>query len=254
VRPTAEGTLSGDTWTTTERYVWEGDSYYSPLVYLVYDNARYYPMFDGLGSTRQLTDEDEDVTDTYTYEAFGNSMGSTGSTTNPYRYVGSLGYYQIYPPAGGPALMHLGARYYMPEIGRFIQRDPPHGSLEPWQPSRRSVGETEPYSYCSGNPAILVDPTGSDWLCEAECWLACSVFCIGCGVIDSLCWSKLCDKLCQHPCTIVCRKQCKWKPNPINYKEVCKNDRTTDCCIRACGADHGLCYKSCENWINGAEE
>lgn len=136
--------MSGDTFTATERYLWEGNTYYSPLVCQVYNNARYYPMYDGLGSTRQLLDADEAVTDTYTYEGFGNLMGSSGSTPNlakrrlhrgrrrrhggaawphlaTYRYVGSLGYYQT-----GSSFMHLGARYYMPEVGRFARPGSPY--------------------------------------------------------------------------------------------------------------------------------
>ncbi|MBM3500427.1 MAG: hypothetical protein FJX74_17355, partial [Armatimonadetes bacterium] len=45
---------------------------------------------DALGSTRALTDGDEAVTDTYLYSAFGNLLASTGSTENPYRYIGEL--------------------------------------------------------------------------------------------------------------------------------------------------------------------
>jgi RHS repeat-associated protein len=145
-RPVLEGTLSGDTFTATERYVWEKGSYYSPLVYQVYANSRYYPLSDHRrGSTRQLLDESQVVTDTYTYEAFGNSMGSSGSTPNPYKYVGSLGYYQT-----GSSLMHLGARYYMPEIGRFVQPD--------------ALWVTKPgddrYTYAKDSPGHFVDPSG----------------------------------------------------------------------------------------------
>jgi hypothetical protein len=43
--------------------------------------------------------------------------------------------------------MHLGARYYMPEVGRFLQRDP-------------GGEDAHPYSYALGNPMYLVDPNG----------------------------------------------------------------------------------------------
>jgi hypothetical protein len=32
VRAVLGGTISGQTWTTRTKYVWEGDSYYDPLV------------------------------------------------------------------------------------------------------------------------------------------------------------------------------------------------------------------------------
>ena len=165
VRPVLEGTLSGDTFTTVNKYVWEGDSYHDPLVYgLVGGSWRYY-LYDGLGSTRQLMlhASPYTVTDTYQYEAFGNLTASTGTTPNlarsrppvggrdrhggaagphlaTYRYVGSLGYYQT-----GNDLMHLGARYYTPELGRFLSLDPT-GS-----PSSL---------YCESSPSTCTDPTG----------------------------------------------------------------------------------------------
>jgi len=48
--------------------------------------------YDGQGSTRELTDENQNVTDTYTYTAFGEEVAKTGTTVNPYRYIGELGY------------------------------------------------------------------------------------------------------------------------------------------------------------------
>jgi len=148
VRPVLGGTLSGDTFTTNNRYALEADSYYDPLVYSNVGGYRRHYLYDGLGSTRQLLNDAQTTTDTYSYEAFGNLMGSTGTTANPYRYVGSLGYYQT-----GSSLMHLGARYYMPEIGRFIQRDPIH-SRDNW------------YAYVLNNPTNLEDPAG---LVDTEC-------------------------------------------------------------------------------------
>jgi RHS repeat-associated protein len=141
VRPVLEGTLSGDTFTTLNRYVLEGASYYDPLISASIGGSNWYYLYDGLGSTRQLLDSSQNVTDTYAYEAFGNVMASTGSTPNPYKYVGSLGYY-----ATGSSLQHLGARYYLPEVGRFMSQDP--------------LGIGHPYSYCDSHPLVFVDPHG----------------------------------------------------------------------------------------------
>jgi len=144
VRPVLEGTLSGDTYTTTAKYVWEGESYYDSLMYSLIGGAWRYHLYDGLGSTRQLLQHSSpyNVTDTYQYEAFGNLLSSTGTTANPYKHVGALGYYQT-----GSSLMHLGARYYMPEIGRFLSQDP--AGVEP-----------DPYVYARDNPVIEIDPEG----------------------------------------------------------------------------------------------
>jgi len=103
---------------------------------------RYY-HFDGLGSTVALTDVSEVVQDTYSFDAFGNLLSSTGSSTNPYRYVGQLGYH--YDSVSG--LMLLGARYYDAGVGRFITVDP-----------AREGGNW--YGYVENNSVNAVDPTG----------------------------------------------------------------------------------------------
>ena len=151
-RPVLEGTLSGDTYTTTAKYVWEGESYYSPLISEYVGSWRHY-LYDGLGSTRQLLDASQNVTDTYSYEAFGTSKGATGSTANPYRYVGSLGYYQT-----GSSLMHLGARYYLPEVGRFTTVDPVLTGASDRSPTGLQYS-SERYAYCR-EVTNCTDPSG----------------------------------------------------------------------------------------------
>ncbi len=65
---------------------------------------------DALGSTLALTDGNEAITDTYRFYAFGETLTSSGSTINPFRYVGNLGYYN----EAALALQYLRARYYQP--------------------------------------------------------------------------------------------------------------------------------------------
>jgi len=149
--PFCEGTLSGDTYTWNKLYIREGLSYYDPLVFSSVGGYRRHYLYDGLGSTRQLLNDAQTTTDTYTYEAFGNSMGSTGTTANPYKYVGSLGYYSP-TAAGGSSLQHLGARYYMPEIGRFTSPDPDQSVDDP----------LSLYAYCGSRPTGCVDADGEE--------------------------------------------------------------------------------------------
>jgi RHS repeat-associated protein len=101
---------------------------------------------DGLGSTRFLTDSSGSVTDTYLYDAYGNSIGSSGTTVNNYLYTGeqfdrNLGEY------------YLRTRYYNPSQGRFTGRDPFDGMLE----EPLSLNK---YAYVHGNPVNATDPTG----------------------------------------------------------------------------------------------
>jgi len=54
------------------------------------NQSRYY-HYDGLGSTRQLTDATGQVTDTYLYDAFGSTVQSTGTNVVPYHFVRRVG-------------------------------------------------------------------------------------------------------------------------------------------------------------------
>ncbi len=60
----------------------------------------------------------------YGYDQVGNRtfrrlLSSSGTTPNPYRYGAAWGY--ITDPNG---FLQLGARYYWPEVGRFVSQDP----------------------------------------------------------------------------------------------------------------------------------
>jgi RHS repeat-associated protein len=95
---------------------------------------------------RQLTNMAGTVTDTYEYDAFGNSFTVSGSTPNEFMYRG-----EQYDSDLG--LYYLRARYYNPLTGRFMSRDPESGSeLDP-----KSLHK---YLYAEGDPIDDIDPTG----------------------------------------------------------------------------------------------
>lgn len=73
-----------------------------------------------LGTTQAMSDANGDRTDLMFYSAFGVQVGHDGSTATRYGYVGAEGY----QTDAATGFMHLGARYYDPTIGRFLQRDP----------------------------------------------------------------------------------------------------------------------------------
>ena len=104
--------------------------------------------YDGMGSVRLLTDATGAVTDTYDYDAWGNTVNSTGSTPNVYQYSGewldsNLGLY------------YLRARYLNQTTGRFWARDPVEG--------KKCCGLSwNPYIYTNDNPANASDPSGRD--------------------------------------------------------------------------------------------
>ncbi len=108
-------------------------------------SARFY-LSDGLRSTRQLTSNAGVVTDSYTYDAFGAPLTSTGVSANPYRYVGE----QQDPGTGS---YYLRARYFDTNTGRFPTADPWLGSaLQPMSLHR--------YLYANANPVDMQDPSG----------------------------------------------------------------------------------------------
>ncbi|MCU7919309.1 MAG: putative Ig domain-containing protein [Candidatus Thiodiazotropha sp. (ex Epidulcina cf. delphinae)] len=105
-----------------------------------------YYHYDGLGSTRALTDNSELATDTYTYEAFGSLIRSTGTTPNSYLYTGE----QFDPNTG---FYYLRARYMNPENGRFLSTDPFSGLMhEPITLHK--------YLYAGLDPLSNTDPSG----------------------------------------------------------------------------------------------
>ena len=105
---------------------------------------------DGLGSTRALSDNTGSLTDTYDYEAFGDTLHRTGSTDNDYLFTGE----QFDPSLNQ---YYLRARYYDPGVGRFTQMDT--------FPGMNSNPETlHKYIYANADPVGVIDPSGNTGL------------------------------------------------------------------------------------------
>lgn len=105
-----------------------------------------YYHYDGLGSTRVLSDNTGAVTDTYNYEAFGETLNSTGSSENNYLFTGEQ--YDA-----GLDQYYLRARYYDQGIGRFTQQDT-------WMGHNSDPITLHKYLYANADPVLYVDPTG----------------------------------------------------------------------------------------------
>jgi RHS repeat-associated protein len=106
--------------------------------------------YDGHGSVRNLTDSSAQITDTYTYDSFGNLIERTGTTSNDYLYAGeqfdaSLGLY------------YNRARYLNTETGRFISFDTNEGNAS----DPRSLHK---YLYTGNNPVDRIDPSGNSYM------------------------------------------------------------------------------------------
>ena len=64
------------------------------------------------------TDESGNVVDTFTYDTYGQLIARTGTTDTPFMYNGRDG---VMTDANG--LLYMRARYYSPELKRFINAD-----------------------------------------------------------------------------------------------------------------------------------
>lgn len=102
---------------------------------------------DGLGSTRALTNAAGNVTDRYTYEAFGRTIAQTGSTPNVYLFAGEQRDANV-------GLDYLRARWLQSTSGRFLSVD----SFAAESAIPRSLNR---YAYAFGNPSTLTDPSGN---------------------------------------------------------------------------------------------
>ena len=110
------------------------------------DSLGYY-HYDGLGSTRALSDDSGELTDAYAYTAFGELDARTGDSENAYLYTGEQfdsGLNQYY----------LRARYYDQGVGRFTQQDI-------WMGRNHDPITLHKYLYANIDPANLIDPTGN---------------------------------------------------------------------------------------------
>ena len=101
---------------------------------------------------RQLTDETGTVTDSYTYDAFGKLIASTGTTSNFYLYSGERFDFDL-------GLYHLRARYYETDRGRFTTMDPHPGKID--EPI-----SLHKYLYANADPVNFLDPSGLATLSE----------------------------------------------------------------------------------------
>ena len=92
-------------------------------------------------STVFVTDGQGEIRNSYQYDAFGMSLGTTEKLNNRIRYTG-----QQYDEL--TEQYYLRARYYNPVAGRFMQEDVYQGD------------GLNLYAYCGNNPVVYDDPSG----------------------------------------------------------------------------------------------
>lgn len=103
--------------------------------------------YDGLGSTRILTDSTGTVQNSYGYQAYGEISHQSGSVDNKYLFTGEQYDESLFQ-------YYLRARYYNHEIGRFTQMDT-------WKGKICSPITLNKYVYVNANPINRIDPSGN---------------------------------------------------------------------------------------------
>lgn len=96
---------------------------------------------DYLGSVRMITDESAAVVWQKRYEPFGGEEEQSGSINNDYQFTG-----KGWDAEAG--LYYFNARWYDPDVGRFISEDPLWGNVkDPQSLNRFAYGRNNPFRY-----------------------------------------------------------------------------------------------------------
>jgi RHS repeat-associated protein len=150
--------------TVTNRWIWDGST--KPLaeldsagniltqyVYATHSNVPDYMVRGGV-TYRIVTDErgsvrlavnvaNGNVVSSLNYDVWGNITSSTNASFQPFGFAGGL-------RDDATSLIHFGARDYMPEMGRWTERDP----------IAFKGGLTNLYGYVGNDPVNWIDPSG----------------------------------------------------------------------------------------------
>ena len=115
------------------------------LVAVSIDGDFYFPGYDNNGNVVGYWDESGSLVAEYAYDAFGNTISSSGSMASVFPHRFSTKCYDAETD-----LYYYGYRYYSPNLGRWISRDP----IE-------EAGGLNLIDICGNNPLSQVDPLGN---------------------------------------------------------------------------------------------
>ena len=93
------------------------------------NNASYFYHYDGLGSTKALTDASQNIQSSTIYDTWGNVLQASGTIINPVLYFGAFSYYgeQINGTAvySSSSIFGEGDVFYFPCIARSTKKPKP---------------------------------------------------------------------------------------------------------------------------------
>gem|GEM_PF-2555409 len=127
----------------TTRYIWGYD-----LISQKKDAGEtYHYLHNAHGDITKLVGSIGNVQNSYSYDAFGNTITYSEKVGNKFRYSG-----EQYDSITGE--YYLRARYCDPSMGRFINEDTYRGQID--NPLSLNL-----YTYCYNNPIIYTDRSGN---------------------------------------------------------------------------------------------
>jgi RHS repeat-associated protein len=160
---TSEGVEGTNNWKWQKDYVWRD----GVLLATVQRNPNgsgtttYHYHLDHLGTPRRVTDDADRIVGVHDYHAFGPEV-SGGTDEESLSLMKYTGHERDVVDGQGEALDYMLARYYSPNLGRFLSVDPT------WSSAHRGKPQTwNRYSYVMNNAVNLTDPDGKCPICIA---------------------------------------------------------------------------------------
>ena len=158
-------TTTTDSRTSTESYVWgldlsgslQGAGGIGGLLVRNTDSGSFLYLYDANGNVGQLVDASTgSIAAHYEYDPFGNTIVANGSEagSNPFRFSTK----SLDTETG---LSYYGYRYYSPELGRWISKDP-----------LQELGGINLYIFVGNCPVGYIDYLGLDWLTNLSNFVA----------------------------------------------------------------------------------
>jgi RHS repeat-associated protein len=135
------------TGSTSTKYIFLGDRRISTRKS---DGTLEFIHSDHINSSNIITDSNGNQSGLIEYDPYGSTVTHTGSADPKHKFTGQ-------EEDSSTRLYYYGARYYDPQLGRFITPDPT--VQKPFDPQ-----DFNRYAYARNNPVVFTDPTGFGWL------------------------------------------------------------------------------------------
>lgn len=125
---------------STDYFIWDDRT----LVAMQNSTGTYYYLYNQVGSTMGLTDNNGNLVNVYNYNLWGKLTYQQETVSQPFKFCGALGVREEFPD-----YYCMKQRFYNAHLGRFIEADP----------SGYAQGNNL-YVYAGNNPQLYVDPQG----------------------------------------------------------------------------------------------